>query len=187
MHDPSLPFPGPEPVPSLSPRSGPAQDAVYGEIRIRLDAEDGTLTVEGEEIPLAELRRLAGAKVNEHVPIGTRDADRLVLTVAGEDARITPARGRISRRSYRVDVAYGGAAYRLVPCSPADSKLLKDRRRIGVLTSRGDGSAEAEWKRGGKVLPQDAAIGYALAAAFGTGAQSTLDWLLDPVDALLSH
>ncbi|AGJ58001.1 MULTISPECIES: hypothetical protein [Streptomyces] len=84
--------------------------------------------------------------------------------------------GLLTRRSYRAEVesAARGQIYLLVPDSLGTSRLLRDGRLLGVFTSTGDGTVGAEWeepKSGERVEPHDAAVGYALAAAFGTGAE----------------
>ncbi|ANZ13547.1 hypothetical protein O1L44_00050 [Streptomyces noursei] len=184
MSDPNLPFSSTGDAPFPGPGSmGTIADGVFGNISVDLDTEHGTLVVEGERIPRVELSRLPGGTNNECVPIGTRDGSGLSMTVAGTQVRVSPTRGHLTRRSYRVDTTYGGTTYRLVPCGDADSKLLKNRRHIGVFTSRGDGSVEAKWQPSMKVQPPDAAVGYTLAAAFGTGARSSFELILDVLDA----
>ncbi|GAA4908705.1 hypothetical protein ACFPM3_12405 [Streptomyces coeruleoprunus] len=137
---------------------------------VALDHEAGTLDVTGPDLPPVRLVRGSGTEASPHIPIGTRDAALLTLTVDGTPARIAPARGRLSRRSYRVDVTLDdGTAYRLVPCSYGESRLLRDGHRLGLLDSSGDGVVGAEWHE--EVTPLDVAVGTTLAAAFGTGAQ----------------
>ncbi|WP_328404847.1 hypothetical protein OHS70_36655 [Streptomyces sp. NBC_00390] len=152
---------------------------------VELDTDGGTLDVSGPGIPHVRLVRAAGARVDPHIPIGTRDPALLTLTVDGVAARILPAKGRISRRSYRVDAAAGGTAYRLVPASYADSRFLKDGRRLGRLDSTGDGTVGAEWHDDATVRPQDVAVGTALAAAFGTGAAPWWETMLDVIADLV--
>ncbi|WP_406343732.1 hypothetical protein [Streptomyces sp. NBC_00648] len=137
---------------------------------VEFDADAGTVTVSGEGLPAVALRR-TGGKANDHTPVGTRDAGLLTLAVDGEPARISIAKGRLTRRSYRVDVRCGTAKYRLAPDSIAGSRLVRDGRRLGTLMCDGDGRVEADWHDGAKVLPLDVSMGYALAAGFGTGAQ----------------
>ncbi|GAA2387455.1 hypothetical protein GCM10010420_08100 [Streptomyces glaucosporus] len=155
------------------PRSGEthAEDTRFGGITVRLDTGAGTLEVEGRAVPRVALRRKPGGEVAGHVPIGTRDGTRLTLTVDGETVPVVPGKGRLLRRSYAVDVTCRGARYRLVPDSLDGSRLLKDGRRLGRLSSDGDGIVLAEWREGAEVEAVDAALGYALAAAFGTGGQ----------------
>ncbi|MGW5116435.1 hypothetical protein ACWEQ8_13535 [Streptomyces noursei] len=163
----------------------PTQDLLFDDIRVVLDGADGTLTVSGEKIPTVALVRAADTDVDDHIPIGTRSARQLSLTVDGRSARITPAPGRLLRRSYRVDVECAGVRYRLTPNSIDGSKLLKDGRAVAELSSSGDGHVLAEWPEDSDVLPQDAAVGYALAAAFGTGAQPFWMTAIEAVSAAL--
>jgi hypothetical protein len=72
-----------------------------------------------------------------------------------------------------------------VPDSIGTSRLLRDGRVLGVFTSTGDGTVGADWEgteSGERPEPHDAAVGYGLAAAFGTGAEPM--WRLAP-NALL--
>ncbi|WP_455352265.1 hypothetical protein [Streptomyces sp. SYSU K217416] len=166
----------------------PAADRLFGAVYIALEHEGGTLAVSGDGLPRAEIRRSAGTPAESHVPIGTREQGRLTLSVDGADETLRPAKGFLTRRSYRVEVesAARGHGYLLVPDSLGTSRLLRDGCLLGVFTSTGDGTVCAEWegsKSGERVEPHDAAVGYALAAAFGTGAEPmwklTLNALLE--------
>ncbi|NUP17217.1 MAG: hypothetical protein HOZ81_14135 [Streptomyces sp.] len=143
---------------------------------VRLDMNVGEVTVEGESVPRIELLRAEGTEAEEHIPIGTRDGGRLTLTVDGEEAVIDPAKGRLTRRSYRVDVRHADHTWRLVPDSIPGSRLLRDEQHIGDFSSDGDGRVLAEWREDAEPEALDVALGYALAAAFGTGAQPM--WML---------
>ncbi|GCB89754.1 hypothetical protein SALB_02443 [Streptomyces noursei] len=186
---PSDPSPERSPEPSAHPRPLPtprkddpstapstADDLLFGDVHVTLDADRGVVTVTGDALPTVSLVRAEGADVDEAVPLGTRSAAALTLTVDGEAARLAPARGRFLRRSYRVDVECTGVRYRLTPDGLEESTLFKEGIAIGELSSTGDGRVSATWPEdrpaGSEVLPQDAAVGYALAAAFGTGGQS---------------
>ncbi|MGW7050454.1 hypothetical protein [Streptomyces sp. NPDC054887] len=166
----------------------PAADRLFGVVRIALDHEGGTLTVSGDGLPRTEIRRNAGTPLESHVPIGTRDRGRLTLSVDGAEESLRPAKGFLTRRSYRVEAgsAARGHGYLLVPDSLGTSRLLRDGRLLGVFTSTGDGTVGAEWEEptsGEGIEPHDAAVGYALAGAFGTGAEPmwklTLNALLE--------
>ncbi|MDV5146747.1 hypothetical protein R1T08_21785 [Streptomyces sp. SBC-4] len=151
-------------------------------VQIDLEGPAGTLRVSGHGLPTVELVRAPGTDPDAHTPIGTRKPALLALTVDGEPAVIKPARGRLLRRSYRVDVRCGGVRYRLVPCGYVDSRFTRDGRRIGILTSSGDGKVIDEWD--GDPTPHDLALGTALAAAFGTGASPWWETLGDIVGEL---
>ncbi|KUO16851.1 hypothetical protein [Streptomyces dysideae] len=161
------------------------EDSLFGPLTVRLDTERGEVTVEGAAIPRIVLSRAAGTGAKAHIPVGTRDGGRLTLTVDGTEVSVTPAKGRLTRRSYRVDVRHAGHRWRLVPDSVPGSRLLRDGRRLGDLTSEGDGRVLVEWRPDGKVDALDAALGYALAAAFGTGAQSAWTLVIDVIGDLL--
>ncbi|WP_328286981.1 hypothetical protein [Streptomyces mutabilis] len=139
------------------------------------------MTVEGGAVPRVELHRAEGAEIDAHVPVGTRDGSRLTLTVDGQEAVPAPSKGRLTRRSFAVDVRYAGRAWRLVPDSVAGSRLLRDGEHVGDFCSQGDGRVPAEWREGAEPEALDAALGYAPAAAFGTGAPPM--WML-VVDAV---
>lgn len=162
-----------------------AQDDLFGELSVWLDSEKGELAIEGRAVPEIVLRRVAGTRTEEHIPIGTRKRGRLTLDVDGQEAVVRPAKGRLTRRSYRVDVRHAGHTYRLVPDSVAGSRLLKDRKHIGDFTSEGDGHVLAEWKEGARVEATDAALGYTLAAAFGTGALAMWVHALEAISDLI--
>lgn len=148
------------------------EDDHHGEILVELTGEQGeTLVVSGERIPRVVLTRAPGTEIDDHIAIGTRDPRHLTLTVDGREATIKPGRGRLSRRSYRVDVRCAGTSYRLVPDSIPSSRLTRNGKRLGDFSSGGDRRVLAEWRAEAAVEPRDAAIGYALAAAFGTGGQ----------------
>jgi hypothetical protein len=152
----------------------PADDPLFGAVAIELDHEAGTLGVSGGGLPPVEIRRAPGTVTESHVPIGTRDPERLTLVVGDAKETLRPAKGFLTRRSYRVEAVSGarGCGYLLVPDSLGTSRLLRDKRLLGVFTSTGDGNVTVEWEAGIHALePYDASVGYALAAAFGTGAE----------------
>lgn len=152
---------------------------------VLLRSDAGTLDVTGPGLPHVRLVRATGTEPDPLIPIGTRDPALLTLTVDGRPARISPAKGRLSRRSYRVDARIGDARYRLVPCGYEVSRLLRDGRPLGELESTGDGRVTTDWDEHAKVLAQDVAVGTALAAAFGTGAQPMWETTLDAVTELI--
>ncbi|MFE0703047.1 hypothetical protein [Streptomyces sp. NPDC058872] len=147
------------------------EDELFGALTVRLDVERGEVTVSGERVPRVELRRAEGTEGKDHVPVGTRDGALLTLTVDGADAVIDPAKGRLTRRSYRVDVRCAERSWRLVPDSLPGSRLIRSGARLGEFSSDGDGKVLVEWHEDAEPEALDAALGYALAAAFGTGAQ----------------
>ncbi|MGW7456904.1 hypothetical protein [Streptomyces sp. NPDC054797] len=162
----------------------PIDDTHFGGITVRQDGH-ARLEVSGEAIPHVVLERGPVAPVEPHTAIGTRDPAHLTLRIDGARADVRPAKGRLSRRSYRVDVEYGGVRYRLVPDSVPSSRLTRDGVHIGDFSCDGDETVVAEWKEGSRIQPADAAIGYALASAFGTGGQPLWMMLVDAVSSAL--
>ncbi|MEU8776225.1 hypothetical protein [Streptomyces sp. NPDC048606] len=162
----------------------PIEDTRFGAITVRQDGQE-FLLVEGEQIPRVTLERDPASEVDPQTAIGTRDPAFLTLRVDGERVALKPAKGSLSRRSYRVDVAYGGADYRLVPDSVPSSRLTRDGVHLGDFSSDGDELVLAEWQEGVELRPADAAIGYALASAFGTGGQPMWMMIVDGVTSAL--
>lgn len=156
-----------------------ARDDHFGELTVRLEDRTGELAVEGKQIPGVAIRRAEGTQLESHVPIGTRDGSRLTMTVGGDAAQLVPAKGFLTRRSYRVETVCTGSAYHLVPVSIGESRLSRDGVKLGDFTATGDGDVSVDWYAGAKPTPLDAAIGYALAAAFGTGAQPMWELALE--------
>ncbi|MFD0149170.1 hypothetical protein ACWGQ4_00785 [Streptomyces sp. NPDC055721] len=152
-------------------------------IQIDQDGDAGTLRVSGHGLPTVELVRAPGTSPDPHIPIGTRKPALLTLSIDGQPATIRPARGRLLRRSYRVDVRTDGVRYRLVPCGYAESRFSRDGKRLGILLCSGDGKVIDEWD--GEPTPRDLAVGTALAAAFGTGASPWWETLGDIVGELI--
>lgn len=146
------------------------EDALFGGLSI-VQNDDGCLMVRGDRLPEVVLRRKNGATINTRVPIGTRDPSCLILSVDGSPALIAPSRGKYSRRSYWVTAEFDGARYLFTPASATVSRLLRDDRRLGDLSTSEDDQIFAEWVDINAIYPTDVAIGYALAASFGTGAK----------------
>ncbi|MEU9256807.1 hypothetical protein AB0D66_34425 [Streptomyces sp. NPDC048270] len=162
----------------------PIEDTRFGGITVRQDGQE-RLQVEGEAIPRVVLERDPAAEADPHIAIGTRDPAALRLWIDGLEAELRPGKGRLSRRSYRVDVRYDGTDYRLVPDSVPSSRLTRDGEHLGDFSCDGDETVIAEWREGAETRPADAAIGYALASAFGTGGQPMWMMIVDGVtDAL---
>ncbi|MFJ7059890.1 hypothetical protein ACIQVA_19585 [Streptomyces microflavus] len=168
------------------PMPATTEDDHYGDVAVELSGERGEmLTVSGERIPRTTLTRAPGAEVDDHIAIGTRDPRHLTLSVDGDEATIVPGKGRLRRRSYRVDVRCAGVSYRLVPDSIPGSRLIRDGKHIGDFSSDGDRKVIAEWREGAAVEPLDAAVGYTLAAAFGTGGQPMWMMMADAISTAL--
>ncbi|MFD8551058.1 hypothetical protein ACFV08_05570 [Streptomyces fradiae] len=165
-----------------------AEDPLFGAVTVELDTAAGMVEVRGDTVPQIVLRRAVGVReVDEHIPVGTRDGALLSLAVDGAAVQVRPGKGRLTRRSFRVDVTYEGIVYRLVPDSLAGSRLLRDGDPLGWLESVGDGDVSARWRDGACVRAVEAAIGYALAAGFGIGAQPMWALALEALGDLLPN
>jgi hypothetical protein len=155
------------------------EDPLHGVVIVHTDIERGRVEVAGDGFPAVHLHRSATAEVSDYVPIGTRDAEHLALTVDGTPATLLPGRGRFTRGSFRVDVRVDGARYHFRPSDEHGSRLSRDGHPLGELMLEPETvELMAVWAPGADVRPQDAAVGYALATAFGTGAESTLTMLI---------
>lgn len=167
-------------------------DVLFGCVLVEVGS--GRVEVTGDELPPVVLVRAPGATVRADIPIGTRDAAALALTVDDEPVELRPSRGGLTRRSYRVAVRRGTDDLLFTPSSPTTARLVRGSRyrgdnEVGTF-ERADGSLlTAQWSEdisalgvrvaGLAPLPWEAAVGYALAAAFGTGAQFLLGALLE--------
>ena len=155
------------------------EDPLHGVVIVHTDVERGRVEVAGDGFPAVHLRRSESAEVSGYVPIGTRDPAHLTLTVAGTPAVLSPGKGRFTRGSYRVDATVEGVHYRFHPSDEDGSRLTRDGRLLGELMLEPETIELMEvWTPGADVRQQDAALGYALATAFGTGAESTLTMLV---------
>jgi hypothetical protein len=156
------------------------EDPLHGVVIVNTDIEKGWVEVAGDGFPAVHLRRSETAEVSPYVPIGTRDPAHLTLTVDGTAAALTLGRGRYTRGSFRVDAHLDGVHYRFHPSDEDGSGLSRDGLRLGELMLEPETvELMAVWSPGADVRPRDAAIGYALATAFGTGAESTLTMLVN--------
>jgi hypothetical protein len=156
------------------------EDPLHGVVIVHTDIERGWIEVAGDDFPAVHLRRSDTAEVSQYVPIGTRDAAHLDLTVDGTPATLSLGRGRFTRGSFRVDAHVDGVHYNFHPSDEHGSRLTRDGQRLGDLMLEPETvELMAVWAPGADVRPQDAAIGYALATAVGTGAESTLTMLIE--------
>lgn len=165
------------------PAHSGTQDTLFGEMHVRIEGQE-RVTVSGAGVPTTVLERDPASEADPQIAIGTRNAAHLTLTVDGVRVPLRPARGRLRRRTYRVETEYDGARYVLVPDSVPSSRLTRDGTHLGDFSSDGDETVIAEWA-GATARPVDASIGYALAAAFGTGGQPAWMMLADTVSAAI--
>ena len=147
-------------------------DTAVGELTLTLDRDDGTMKVEGDAIPTVVVRRSAEAVARRHIPIGTRSPEHLVMTLGGTEVVLRPAPGRVTRHSYRAEVDHAGSTYTLIPISEVSSGFFRGKHGLGEFTTLADSEVRAEWIA--PPSPEEAAVGYALAACFGSGAEHPL-------------
>ncbi|GAA2865271.1 hypothetical protein Acy02nite_13520 [Actinoplanes cyaneus] len=127
----------------------------------------------------AVLERLHQPELQAHIPIGTRERQHLRMMVDDLPVHLRPGAGRWSRFSYRVVVEHEGRQYLYRPTTAGSSRLLRDGFRIGDFTISETGDVEVSWEGSAEAEPVEVAIGYALAAAFGAGAEFFLVALLE--------
>lgn len=163
-------------------------DVRFGLVIVNTDGDKGTIEIAGDSVPPVHVRRMPDGPVSPYVPIGTRRAEHLTLSVDGSPATISPGRGRFTRGSFRVDARADDVGYRLTPSDDDGSALLRDGRRLGQLMLEPK-TAEllAVWADDAEVQPRDAAVGYALATAFGTGAEHTFVMLVEVVSGFFQY
>ncbi|MFJ9775521.1 hypothetical protein ACIRVF_30465 [Kitasatospora sp. NPDC101157] len=161
-----------------------SEDTLFGAITVSLEGQE-RVTVSGERIPAVVLTRDPDCEPDPQIAIGTRDAAHLSLTVDGVAVPLRPGKGKFLRGSYRVETTHEGAVYALVPDSIPSSRLTRDGKRLGDFSCDGDQIVLAEWRKDAPARPADAAIGYALASAFGTGGHPTWMLLVEAVAALI--
>jgi hypothetical protein len=154
------------------------------DLPVELEVDEGRVAVTAthdSHVGTVVIERHGSPAKAKHVPIGTRDAKSLTMLVDGEQEILRPGPGRYTRGSYKVRVRHGAVAYMYRPKSPDTHRLLRDGVRLGDFEVRKDGSIDVTWLEGATPTAADVAVGYALAAAFGTGAQFFLMMMLDLV------
>ncbi|NJQ06512.1 hypothetical protein [Streptomyces lonarensis] len=166
-------------------------DDRFGRITLRSRVIEGWVEVRGPGIPTVRLERDAGARPDREVRAGSRDGRRMQLTVDGRRARLKAGRSGWTRRARRTRVHLPDRVIHLHPFNDTRSRLHRSRRVLGPLRLprrplakiREDPHPWREpaarittrWYRtGGQVTPLDAAVGYALVAAFGAGSETIL-------------
>ncbi|GAA4201655.1 hypothetical protein GCM10022252_56710 [Streptosporangium oxazolinicum] len=154
-------------------------DTAVGELTLTLDRDGGSMRVEGDAIPTVVVRRSAEAVARPHIPIGTRGPEHLTMTLDGTEVPLRPAPGRVTRHSYRAEADHAGSTYTLIPTSDVSSGFFRGEYGLGEFTTFADGEVRAGWVA--SPSPEEAAIGYALAACFGSGAEHPLLALLDNI------
>ncbi|MEV6558130.1 hypothetical protein AB0M22_20610 [Nocardia sp. NPDC051756] len=167
-----------------------SKSIVFGDVVIsRADGYYSTRFATADS-PVVTIERV-GARTRPSVPIGTRDASCLVARIDDRPITLLPGSGRVLERSYRVIAEIDHRVVSLEPKSMATCRFVNGMpgevvKTFGEFTLRANGSIEVEWetpttyrllKR--TVIPpqptrEDTLIGFALAAAFGTGSLSLM-------------
>jgi hypothetical protein len=162
------------------------EDAFYGDLDIRTEGGD-RVEVSGEQVPTVAIDRSAGTEPDRFTPIGSRDQAKLRMTVGGDEVALHPGKGKLLRRTYRIDVTNGKIHYRFRPNSVATAQLVRDGAKIVEFSMRDeDGDFLVQWLvERDDSQPADAAVGYALSVAFRTGAMSAHSALLHGLAELL--
>ncbi|MFC4516395.1 MULTISPECIES: hypothetical protein [Streptomyces] len=158
------------------------RDPLYGSIAVSFNREGGVVDVFNPDIPRVRIARSWQAKRNKDVPIGTRDAKELTISVEDTPAVIKPNAARTSRRFHDVSVQCTDVTYQYVTDTLRWSRLLRNGVCVGRFRTRISARVLAQWEPTAETRPLDASVGYALAAAFGTG--GTPAWLTAISDAL---
>lgn len=163
-------------------------DAYYDELKIRTCDESGVVEVSGEQVPTVTIQRSPDAALNQYVPIGTRDASQLTMTVDGIEAELRPGPGKWTRGSYMVELTLAGTYYKFVPNSIATTQLRRNGAKIAEFSMGDDeGDFLMQWlQKRDDSQPADAAIGYALSVAFRTGALGFFSLLVNGTEVLPS-
>ncbi|MBX6748630.1 MAG: hypothetical protein IRY85_03000 [Micromonosporaceae bacterium] len=146
------------------------------------DDHVAVLVLDGASESRATITRATDERVRRDIPIGTRDAGHLTMLVNGTPVDLAPGPGRYTRGSFKVAAVYQGMRYLLALASAVSSRLHRDGVRLGEFSRLDSGEIRVWWNREASVSPTDAAIGYTLAAAFGTGAKFFLAALFDGPD-----
>lgn len=168
-------------------------DSLFGDLEIAVDRVAGRVAVRGEGVPEAVIERIGDGPTVSWVPIGTRDPAALVLRVGGAAHELRPSKGGLTRRSYQVRARLDGTDLLLTPSSPTTARLVRGERyrgdnELGTFERVADVVVPAVWRTEAspasttqtlRAEPAEAAVGYALAAAFGTGARFFLAALLE--------
>lgn len=160
-------------------------DARYGTVVVETTDDGRGIVVYGDDVPTASITRTGTSEIRSDVPIGTRDGQHLQLLLDGEEYAVRPGRGRFSRRSYRVRVSGHGHEWLFAPATPSSHRLVKGSgyrgdNELGMFTAD-EASITAEWSTEIRIAgmvagapdstSSDCALGFVLAAAFGTGAR----------------
>lgn len=170
------------------------KDPRFGDILVTSTLASGRTEVSGPDIPTVVVRRGFATAPDADLPPGAAKSATATLRVDGRTVPLRTGPGTGSKRSHRVWTEYEGVVLRLHPVDNDSSSLLRSRRLLGspvrvrrrlatfVLRPGGplpDGIRRylCRWGRRSTGTAPQAALGYALAAAFGVGRyQGDREW-----------
>ncbi|MFJ4650750.1 hypothetical protein ACIP5Y_05660 [Nocardia sp. NPDC088792] len=175
---------------------------VFGNIVIERTDCSVSARLESDDSLVVTIER-SGPRTRKLIPIGTRDAACLSARVNERALGLALGRAWIGMRSYRVVVETEGRYLSLQPRDLETSAFLNGKPReigkqFGELTAHSDGTIDVLWEVPRTVTlfgqsaehdpPQPTAeellIGYAVAAAFGTGGLSVVGLIGRLVEAV---
>ncbi|MFD4369807.1 hypothetical protein [Rhodococcus sp. NPDC058521] len=151
-----------------------------------------------EESDFVTIERL-GPRTDK-CPLGSRDSAAISAFVNCRELTLTLGRGRLLKRSYLVTAEFDGRSVSLRPKDLESTTYLNGRpheieKEFGEFTAGADGTIEVVWALPKKVLHtnveapvptvEELLVGYALAAAFGTGALSLTTILMGVVASVV--
>ncbi|MBF6329619.1 hypothetical protein [Nocardia transvalensis] len=181
------------------PRQSTCDSLLFGNVLITRTEHSVAVRLESDGSTVVTIERI-GPRTRKSVPIGTRDPKCLTGRVGDREIRLLPGSGRVVKRTYRVVAEVGDRVLSLGPkdigtCRFIEGHPHETEKQFGEFTAHSDGSIAVEWAvpvtikgLGTTVVPpepsvEDVLIGYALAAAFGTGALSLTTIVLGLVSA----
>ncbi|GAB2653963.1 hypothetical protein [Nocardia goodfellowii] len=172
----------------FEPRQSVVDTLLFGNLVIERTGSRVTTRLESGESTVVSIERV-GPRTRKTVPIGTRKGNRIVARVDDREIKVTPGSGRLLKRTFRIAVEIDDRSLSFRP-STIDTVMFINGKPSEIekhfcdLTAKANGEIDVAW-----ALPQtvkildrtieppvptteDLLIGYALAAAFGTGALS---------------
>ncbi|MFD3507849.1 hypothetical protein [Nocardia sp. NPDC058666] len=128
-----------------------------------------------------------GPRTDKRCHLGSRDGAAVSAVVNGRAFALDIGRGKLLKRSYRITAEIDGRYLSMRPkdietATFVNGKPHEIEKEFGELTAKADGAVDVVWALPKKVLNQvveppqptveDVLVGYAIAAAFGTGSLS---------------
>ncbi|MFD6161634.1 hypothetical protein ACFWF7_02025 [Nocardia sp. NPDC060256] len=178
-----------------------ADSLIFGNILITRTGDTVTTRLESDESTTVTISR-TGPRIRKNIPIGTRDPNFLTTRVNDREIKVVPGSGKILKRTYRIIVEDDDRILSFRPTGIDTCMFIKGKpheieKHFGDLTADVDGTIEVLWavpqhvKLVNKTVEppeptvEELLIGYALAAAFGTGALSLSSIIMGLVSAAL--